>query len=606
MKVRFWGTRGSIAKAGPSTVRYGGNTSCVEVQSDSGTLVVLDIGTGAHGLGMSLMRAKEPPRAGHILITHTHWDHIQGLPFFSPLFVPDAEWHVYGPQGIGSSLRDVLAGQMEYSYFPISTEQFQAQVQYHDLVEGSFEVGDIQVTAWYLNHPGLTLGYRLEADGVVVVYATDHEPHLQRLANGGRAPAGSSDERHGLFLADADLVIHDTQYTAEEYPNHIGWGHSTMEYVVDLARDACVQRLAMFHHDPMRADDALDQLVGRAQHRVQQKSTPLDIFGAAEGHLIHLMGDPKRRIRPATPAPSALGQTLQDTASTPVLLVDMDTDEFAKILTAAVRGGDMRLVRAADPAAALEALERTHPAVVLAPLASPTVDGLALCRAIRALEDPTLRTLPVMLVCADTAIDHEAGRNAGVTEWLNMPFTEAYARGRLARFVLRRPVRWRKADVPRDEAARQAALNALNVLDTGPEERFDRLTRLAAALFGSSVAAINLIDGARQWTKSIIGTPAVEMPRDQSVCAFTILQDDIFEVTDLLRHDALADSPWVREGPVTRYYAGVPVEAPSGERVGTLCIIDRLPRRLDLRQRNLLKDIGRLVEAELARGPEPG
>ncbi|MCA9659897.1 MAG: MBL fold metallo-hydrolase, partial [Myxococcales bacterium] len=263
MKVRFWGTRGSIAKAGPSTVRYGGNTSCVEVRSAAGDVLVLDCGTGAHGLGVSLVR--EGIRRGHVLISHTHWDHIQGLPFFAPLFVGGNQWDVYGPRGLGPSLGEVLAGQMEYTYFPISPKQFEAAVAYHDLVEGSLEIGDIRVTTRYLNHPALTLAYRIECDGVTVVYATDHEPHDHRLACGGAPALGSDDERHGQFLAGADLVIHDTQYTATEYPRHRGWGHSTMEYVeyprhrgwghstmeyvVDLARAGAVCRLAMFHHD---------------------------------------------------------------------------------------------------------------------------------------------------------------------------------------------------------------------------------------------------------------------------------------------------------------------------------------------------------------------
>jgi phosphoribosyl 1,2-cyclic phosphodiesterase len=157
MRVRFWGTRGSIATPGPSTLRYGGNTACVEVRSESDTLVVLDCGTGAHSLGRSLLDGARRPLRGHILISHTHWDHIQGLPFFAPLFVPGGEWDIYGPRGLAQSLHETLAGQMRYTYFPVTLEQLGAEIRYHDLVEGMFEVGEVRVRTQYLNHPALTL-----------------------------------------------------------------------------------------------------------------------------------------------------------------------------------------------------------------------------------------------------------------------------------------------------------------------------------------------------------------------------------------------------------------------------------------------------------------
>ena len=180
MKVSFWGTRGSIAKPGRSTVRFGGNTSCVEVRSDSGSIVILDCGTGAHGLGQALMEREKQPLSGHILITHTHWDHIQGIPFFAPLFETGNEWDIYAPRGLGTSLRQALAGQMQYTYFPVTLEKLGATIRYHELVEGVFEIDDIEIRTRYMNHPALTLGYRLEADGVSIVYACDHEPHSQQ------------------------------------------------------------------------------------------------------------------------------------------------------------------------------------------------------------------------------------------------------------------------------------------------------------------------------------------------------------------------------------------------------------------------------------------
>ena len=235
------------------------------MRSEAGTLVVLDCGTGAHGLGLALRGEPVPPH-GHLLIGHTHWDHIQGFPFFAPLFKPRDHWQVYGPRGLGPTLRETFSGQMNYTYFPVSIDQLQARVEYRDLTEGSFDIGDIRVTAQYLNHPSLTLGYRLEVDGLVVVYATDHEPHSRQLALGEESSIPTlEDDAHAAFLEGADLVIHDTQYTAQEYPAHVGWGHSTLEYVVDRTRDKGIGRLALFHHDPMRDDAAVAALEARAR-----------------------------------------------------------------------------------------------------------------------------------------------------------------------------------------------------------------------------------------------------------------------------------------------------------------------------------------------------
>src|SRR6478672_4140384 len=256
MQIRFWGTRGSIPKAGPSTVRYGGNTSCIEVRTDAGTLLVLDCGTGAHALGLSLVKEGPKPLRGHLLIGHTHWDHIQGFPFFAPLFVKGNEWDIYAPAGLGTHLRDTLAGQMQYTYFPLSLSELGATLRYHELSEGTFAIGDVRVTARYMNHPALTLGYRLEVGGACVVYATDHEPYEHALAmpdhkHKPARPDHREEQAHVDFLSGADLVIHDAQYTAHEYPQKVGWGHSTVEYVVETAILAGAKKLALFHHDPL-------------------------------------------------------------------------------------------------------------------------------------------------------------------------------------------------------------------------------------------------------------------------------------------------------------------------------------------------------------------
>jgi phosphoribosyl 1,2-cyclic phosphodiesterase len=287
VRIQFWGTRGSIAKPAPSTARYGGNTPCVEVRSARDTLIVLDCGTGGHALGQELISAGAQGARGHILISHTHWDHIQGIPFFAPLFVPGNEWDIYGPNGLGQSLRQALAGQMQYTYFPVTLDQCGARIRYHDLVEGTFEIDDIKVSTQYLNHPALTLGYRLEVDGVAVVYCSDHESHSRLLATGNGNITGQ-DLRHAEFIDRADLLIHDAQYTADEYQAKVGWGHSSVEYVMRLSEHAEVKRLALTHHDPLRDDVALDHLLARVQARLRESASSLDVFAAAEGQVVEV------------------------------------------------------------------------------------------------------------------------------------------------------------------------------------------------------------------------------------------------------------------------------------------------------------------------------
>src|SRR5438034_1878479 len=286
VQVQFWGTRGSLARPGRNTVRYGGNTSCVQVTSPKGSLVVIDCGTGAHDLGRSMLAEARGPLRGSILFSHTHWDHIQGFPFFAPVFVPGGHWDIYGPAGLSQSLRDTLAGQMEHIYFPVTLDELGASILFHDLVEGSFEIDDIRITTRYLNHPALTLGYRLEMGSACVVYACDHEPH-SRLP-GQKAQMHELDRRHSEFLASADLVIHDAQFTDKEYANHKGWGHSPVEYVSEIGQLAGVKRMAFSHHDPERTDDGLDQIVESIRSDLKDKGSPMHVFAAADGQVVEL------------------------------------------------------------------------------------------------------------------------------------------------------------------------------------------------------------------------------------------------------------------------------------------------------------------------------
>jgi CheY-like chemotaxis protein/phosphoribosyl 1,2-cyclic phosphodiesterase len=440
MRIRFWGTRGSIAKPGPSTVRYGGNTSCVEVRSDD-TLIVLDCGTGAHELGQQIVAATQEPVRGHLLISHTHWDHIQGFPFFLPLFRRGNEWDVYAPRQLGRTLEEILAGQMKYTYFPVPLGELAATIRYHELTEGTFELGTVRVITRYLNHPAPALGYRLEAGGVAVVYATDHEPHSRHHAGqrptDGSAPVHVEDKRHIEFLAGADLVIHDAQYTLEEYPDHLSWGHSPAEWAVDFAVAAHAKRLALFHHDPSRDDRAIDTLLARCRQRVAARPEAPEIFAAAEGQYLVV-------VRPGSQAPAttsagtatadrAVGRTREAT----VLIADDDPDVMAVLLETLEPEG-FRVLSAGDGDAALALARAERPDVVVLDWMMPGQDGLAVCRALRADSDPRIAEVPVVLITGRTdAADTETGFAAGVTDYLTKPFKPSHLLARLQAWLLR-------------------------------------------------------------------------------------------------------------------------------------------------------------------------
>lgn len=253
MKVTFWGTRGSLASPSPDTVRYGGNTSCVSVEGAEGSLIVLDAGTGLRNLGQAL---PEDLKQVHILLTHLHMDHIQGLPFFAPLRRKGAEVHLWGPASTTLSLDARLQKYLSPPLFPVSIRELAARVHFHELPAHRIEIDDFSITAQLIIHPNPTIGYRIESGGSTVTYLPDHEPAL-----GGSTFPHDRSWVSGYQLAEgADLLIHDTQYTEDEYPSRIGFGHSSVKHAFQFADLTDVKHFVPFHHDPTHDDDTLDKM----------------------------------------------------------------------------------------------------------------------------------------------------------------------------------------------------------------------------------------------------------------------------------------------------------------------------------------------------------
>ena len=596
MKVTFWGTRGSIAKAGPTTLRYGGNTSCVEVSSDAGTVVVLDCGTGAHGLGEDLMaRRGDAPIEGHLLISHTHWDHIQGLPFFAPLFQPNGSWHIYGPRGLAGSLGETLAGQMQYSYFPVSIEQLAATAEYHDLVEGSFTIGDIRVTTRYLNHPSLTLGYRLEVDGATLVYASDHEPHDRQLAAGDELATSRHDLDHADFLHGADLLIHDAQYVAAEYPEKSGWGHSTTEYVVAVAHRAEARQVALFHHDPSRNDDSVDDIVRLARDRAATLGYEGSVFAAAEGTTIELRSDSRATL--VADVSGAMDDPALEATRQSVLLA-VRNPEIATILRRAGEDEGLEIWETTDQDEAIVIARTRTPAIVVL---EDSADGSVVkefARAIGDLDTPPDGAISLIAVSAEGTGPIGAD-DLDITDSFVWPASNGYIRTKLRAWLLRRACRWRPAPLPDDETARLRSLHDLGVLDTEAESRFDRYTAMASEALDVPVALISLVDEDRQWFKSARGLEATETPREMAFCSHAILGDGVFQIPDALDDPRFADNPLVVDDPRVRFYAGAPLTLSDGTTPGTLCVIDHRPRVLRDDQLAELRRLAALVAQEL-------
>ena len=302
MKVRFWGVRGSIPVPGPQTNRYGGNTSCVELEAEGCAPIIIDAGTGIRRLGKELAQRefREGRGTAHLLISHTHWDHIQGLPFFSPLYTRGNRLHLYARRR-DTHLRAVFASQTDGPYFPVSLDELRADVEFHELGDShAFEIGPARVRCTRLNHPWIALAYRVEVGGRSVVYASDTAPFTDILFEHefiGHPPAPGEaidpDKASALgamrqalveLCRGVDLLIYDTQFTPEEYRQKPHWGHSTPDDAISVAREAGVRQLCLYHHAPHRTDDEQDAILASYQQAVAGKG--LTLVAAQEGMTI--------------------------------------------------------------------------------------------------------------------------------------------------------------------------------------------------------------------------------------------------------------------------------------------------------------------------------
>jgi phosphoribosyl 1,2-cyclic phosphodiesterase len=309
MKVRFWGVRGSFPVPGQRTNRYGGNTSCVEVRPHGGDPIIIDAGTGIRRLGKQLMLDAfgEGRGTAHLLISHTHWDHIQGLPFFSPLYKRGNTLHLFARQRDDTHLRAVFESQTEEPYFPVPMASLKAEICFHELMEGqSFDIGKARISCTRLNHPWIAIAYRIDVDGASLVYASDTAPFRDILLEHefiAKPPVlgGPLDPRDAAKLwamresllrlcQGVDLLIYDTQFTTEEYRSRPHWGHSTPDDAIEIALEAKVKSLVLYHHAPARSDDEQDAILDVC--RIKLAGAPFEVLAAYEGMELTLGEEP--------------------------------------------------------------------------------------------------------------------------------------------------------------------------------------------------------------------------------------------------------------------------------------------------------------------------
>ncbi|MGL1863979.1 MAG: MBL fold metallo-hydrolase [Pseudodesulfovibrio sp.] len=293
MRFRFRGTRGSLSAPGPETIKYGGNTTCIEVRSDNDDLIILDAGTGIRELGLEL--AKNMPVKCHLFVSHTHWDHIQGVPFFVPMFIPGNELIIYGPPDplTMTGIEAVLAKQMEYPHFPVRVSELLADISYKTLNDGQVvDLGFATVSTILMNHPAMDFGCKIECDGKTLFFTGDHEPFYNIYEPGEEDYEDYEkivrERNQGIleFIRGVDIFIADSQYTEEEYALKQGWGHSTFERTLALAKEAGVAKVYLTHHETTRTDEQVDAIYARLQE--EWKDSGVNFEMAREGEVIEI------------------------------------------------------------------------------------------------------------------------------------------------------------------------------------------------------------------------------------------------------------------------------------------------------------------------------
>lgn len=424
--VKFWGTRGSVPTPGPSTAKYGGNTSCVEVRASDGTIIVLDCGTGARMLGLDLLKSATHPLRINLFFGHTHWDHIQGFPFFTPAFLPDTELNVFAPAGLQRTVEEALAGQMQYSYFPVTLRDLRSRIHFTELEEGFLRLGDLMIETQYLNHTAPTISFRISSGGSTVAYVTDHEPFWNPSGSHFKHPG---DQRHIDFLNGADLVIHDAQYSLEEYPGKIGWGHSTVDYATEIAMAAGVRQLALFHHDPLHDDAEIARMEGVARHLVKDRGANLNVMAAAEGLVLEVQGS-----REAQRPDEASALRRRSIVGERVLVVGATDGEVSTIGQTLAEDG-LVFLAAPDRQTALAQAVGVPPSLMIVDNNLPEGDAIGLIKQIRStLNRPNL---PAMMLTGES--DTPSGRTliGPADDYLARPVVPPMLRARVRAWLTR-------------------------------------------------------------------------------------------------------------------------------------------------------------------------
>jgi len=279
MIIRCWGSRGSIAVSGKEFIKYGGDTTCIEVVSDSGDLIIIDAGTGIRALGNELLRSDR--RKINLLLTHAHWDHLSGFPFFKPIYHKEFMIKVYGPQPTQDSVKSIISKTMASPYFPIELEDINADITFLGMGNKGYSIGSVNITTIPLSHPNQGVGYRLEENGKSFVFLTDNELNF-------RHPFGLDYKDYVEFSKGADLLFHDAEYGRQEYAETAGWGHSVYNDTVSLAIDAGVKALGLFHLNQERTDDAADQIEEECKKLINQKGSKMKCFMVGTGTEVKL------------------------------------------------------------------------------------------------------------------------------------------------------------------------------------------------------------------------------------------------------------------------------------------------------------------------------